>query len=158
MIVKKEKYKRGHTVHCKCDYCGNTFKRSLTGIRKNQFCSRGCYSQWLSVTRKGHPVSKETREKIRKSKLGSKNNFWKGGRVKTEKGYVLIYKPEHPYAKSKAYVLEHRLVMEKHLGRYLNPDELVHHKNGISDDNRIENLELVTFGQHVNYARKKSNY
>jgi hypothetical protein len=79
---------------------------------------------------------------------GALNPNWKGGRTKTPDGYVLVAARNHPSAKKPHYkVAEHRLVMEKHIGRYLLKHENVHHKNGIKDDNRIENLELWSRSQ-----------
>lgn len=73
---------------------------------------------------------------------GDQHCQWKGGRHHDKSGYVLVHRPDHPNANHSGYVREHRLVMEQHLGRYLTADEVVHHKNDIRDDNRIENLEL----------------
>jgi hypothetical protein len=56
-------------------------------------------------------------------------------------GYVYIYWPEHPNASSKS-VGQHTVVMTEYLGRPLHKGETVHHKNGVRDDNRLENLEL----------------
>ena len=50
--------------------------------------------------------------------------------------------PDHPRAGTSGYVFEHILVMERVLGRYVLPDESVHHRNGVRHDNRAENLEL----------------
>ena len=80
---------------------------------------------------------------------------WIGGKIRDKNGYVLVYAPDHPNARRcekgrRKYVLEHRLVMSRHLGRPLSEHEVVHHKNDDKQDNRIENLELFeNNGAHI---------
>ena len=81
----------------------------------------------------------------------------KGYRV-TDRGYVYIRAPDHPCAGKDGYVAEHRLVMEAHLGRYLQASEVVHHINGVKNDNRIENLELKDFGEHTAEHNRRRTY
>ncbi len=92
--------------------------------------------------------------------LGPGSTNWRGGRVdKNGYVYVKVY-PEHPFYDSMAnnmgYIAEHRLVMAEHLGRPLEDTEVVHHKNAIKTDNRIENLELyVSLSEHTKAARQR---
>lgn len=76
------------------------------------------------------------------SKLGPRNPHWTGGVTKHCRGYVVLTRPDHPNADSNGQIFEHRVIMEQVLGRLLDPVEVVHHKNGLKDDNRPENLEL----------------
>ena len=95
--------------------------------------------------------------RLGKNRSGKDSFSWKGGRRKggEKYGYIRIHCPTHPYCSKEGYVLEHRLVMEKHLGRILLPTERMHHINGIKDDNRIENLMLFSSnGDHISYEFK----
>lgn len=87
---------------------------------------------------------------------GSEHPAWKGGRWINDQGYVRIWlSPEDRiYHGVKQNILEHRLVMSRHLGRPLTSHETVHHKNGNKQDNRIENLELRidSHGQGASHA------
>lgn len=121
----------------KCLKCEKTLKN-----RQKRYCSRSCAN---SVNKKGN------------------KNFWKGGKHYTSAGYIYVFSPKHPNANQKGYVLEHRLVMEKHLGRYLEKNnkicgtEQVHHRNDIKDDNRVENLELINVKDHRRKHMKGMN-
>lgn len=148
------KYKRP------CKICGTETETDGMFITCEKCRTRVCVCGKLVVSEKGRNNSEikkfcskkcQYKEHAKRflGKRGEDNFGWKGGRIKTREGYISAYHPEHPTSDKKGYIREHRFVMEKHLGRSLHPNEQVHHKNGIKDDNRIENLEIVLSTRHM---------
>lgn len=79
--------------------------------------------------------------------IGDKNPNWKGG-ILIHQGYKYIRDINHPLNKN-GYVQEHRLIIENKLGRILKPNEIVHHINNNTLDNRLENLMLMSQSEHI---------
>lgn len=160
----KGQYSQGHQFTPKCNVpllkvieLYQDEKRSSTEIAKIFHVSPSSVGRRLKkagVTRSLSEAMKVAIETGRRSLFPSGHGpCWKGGRSTNGNGYIQIFMPTHPSCSSDGYVLEHRLVMEKQLGRYLERRELVHHINGIRDDNRIENLKIVSRNNHFGRIR-----
>jgi len=79
---------------------------------------------------------------------GPLNPNWKGGK-KIKKGYVYLKRPDHFKADSRGYVQRSHLIWEQMTGHYPIKGEIIHHKDGSTDNDDIENLQLMTIGEHV---------
>jgi len=133
-------------------------KLTIREIAKECNCIHTTVQYWL----KKFNIPRRSQSEATKGKYLGKNSwFWKGGRIKRQ-GYIQIYRLSHPCRDVIGYVFEHRMLMEEYLRKtnpnhpalieidgelYLRKEYIVHHKNGIKDDNRIENLAI--------YPRKK---
>ncbi|MCK5608833.1 HNH endonuclease, partial [Candidatus Pacearchaeota archaeon] len=114
VYIGKRGAEKNYGIIKTCPVCNDKFFTS----HNNPTCSRSC------------------------SKKMSLNPMWTTGRYPDSKGYIVIRKPDHPFATKQGLVYEHRLVLEKHLGRYLSPEERIHHKDGNRSNNQIPNLHL----------------
>lgn len=134
----------------------NEYKKKMSEKLKGRKVTWG---DKISKGRKGIKLTEETKRKMSEahkgishpnmSRKGEKNPMWKGGKFQDKRGYIMLYKPYHPFAR-RGYVMEHRLIMEEYLDRFLGINEIVHHLNGIKNDNRIENLCIMKKGEHIN--------
>lgn len=117
-------------------------KRKYRASSRHKLCPR-CRSQLdKRPCQKCGGLKQRKSTVCRKCYFQSKQYPYSQKRHKSKDGYLYVYYKAHPYADRSGRVLEHRLIFEKKLCRYLLPFESIHHKNNVRTDNRIENLEL----------------
>jgi hypothetical protein len=134
---------------CNCLTCKKIFfvKRYRVKQGRGKYCSRICIWKSKSWLENLSGKAKKRNYKPLLGMFGFKHPSWKGGKSKSKEGYVLVYSGKEKYER------EHRILMEKKLGRKLEKWEQVHHKNGMRDDNRLSNLEIVVASRHFGQVR-----
>lgn len=113
------------------------------------FCSNYCRAthSFDQINNAREKRTKKTFYKIAESQRGSKSVLWKGGKKINKDGYVCI----RVYGRKQRYYLEHRIILEKYIGRVLLYTEIVHHINSVRTDNKVKNLMI--FNSHSAHSR-----
>ena len=152
---------QNHCINCgknisrqgvRCKSCAMLGNKNLAGyIPSEATCLK------LSASHKGKVHTTETKRKQSATKLRERNPNWNGGRS-CIRGYALVLCPEHPKADFNGYIPEHRLALEKRLGRFLKPGEVVHHIDMDKSNNSPDNLVALNRREHQQYHGRLNNY
>ena len=130
-------------------------KYNIPSRQKNKVIHPHIYTEAeraaISKRFRGRKASAETCKKI--SEARKINGI--GAKKKRADGYIAIYYPSYPNCTKDGFVMEHRLVIEKSIGRLLTKNEVVHHINHNRADNRLENLLLMTVSEHCKLHMKE---
>jgi hypothetical protein len=143
--------KNGKTLAC--TECGKGVYIAKYRLKTFKFCSTRCAFIHNDVLAKKPPLTEESKRKISKSLVElyediTKHPRYVNGKHRHGDGYVQLYKPDHPSSDSRGRVMEHRYILEVSLRRVLTDQEEAHHINGIKDDNRLENLQILSPREH----------
>jgi len=162
MIIKRDNKGRilgNPKFKSTCKICNE----DIWDYRQRNVCSfpKKCLSILRSNNWKNNNPAKlsEVRNILKIKQTGKNNNQWNGGKVKVyshasqnkTNHYIKVKMSTHPFSDIQGYIMQHRLVMEAYIGRYLNKEEIIHHINGNKSDNRIENLLITNNHEHLQY-------
>lgn len=164
-----------------CIICCKKYKTKPCRIERSKCCSKKCQLEYLKIRGKEYnnkldvkqqksksmegnafslgkkhkkERSLEYRKMVSKRFSGANHRNWRGGKYIDGKGYIRILAKQHPHCDRDGYVMEHRLVMENYLGRYLKLNEVIHHIDENKQNNNINNLMIFSdTAEHTKYHK-----